>query len=410
MKSLRLILLLSIITVPLISCSSNSDDDPSIDVPPTYSFTRNGESTVSFSGQTARIKMATELIGAVNDFENSTESLLLEMYRNQTSEGGDANPFADPQLNAETKNLKSKVAASRDYFFTNASLSADLKNDFEEWISAQVNEVFPNENELAEAGKAGQIADGSRTRYVSGKGLEYNQLIAKGLIGALMTDQMLNNYLSTAVLDEGSNREDNDAEILVEGKNYTNMEHKWDEAYGYIYGTSADPANPNATIGEDDRFLNSYTAQVSDDEDFADLAEDIFEAFKLGRAAIVAGEYDMRDKQANIIRENISKVSAVRAVYYLQAGKNALIQNTPNYGSAFHALSEAYGFIYSLQFTRVPNTDQPYLTHEEVENLLSSLLGDGENGLWDVTPETLDSISEAIASQYDFTVEQAASN
>ena len=410
MKSFRLLLLLSIITIPLISCSTNSDDDPSIDVPPTYSFTRNGESTVSFSGQTARIKMATELIGAVNDFENSTETLLLEMYRNQTADGGDANPYTDPQLNAETKNLKSKVAASRDYFFTNASLSADLKNDFEEWITAQVNEVFPNENELAEPGKAGQIADGSKTRYVSGKGLEYNQLIAKSLIGALMTDQMLNNYLSTAVLDQGSNREDNDAENLVDGKNYTNMEHKWDEAYGYIYGNSADPANPNATLGEDDRFLNSYTAQVSSDDDFAGLAEDIFEAFKLGRAAILAGEYEVRDKQANIIRENISKVSAVRAIYYLQAGKNALEQNTPNYGSAFHALSEAYGFIYSLQFTRIPNTDQPYLTHEEVNNLLSSLLGDGENGLWDVTPETLDSISEAIALQYDFTVEQAASN
>ena len=38
-------------------------------------------------------------------------------------------------------------------------------------------------------------------------GLEYNQLVNKGLIGALMVDQMLNNYLSAAVLDEADNRE-----------------------------------------------------------------------------------------------------------------------------------------------------------------------------------------------------------
>ncbi|MEX0681141.1 MAG: DUF4856 domain-containing protein [Balneolales bacterium] len=405
--NLSKLLLFALPPTLLFSCDIIDNNADDFEVPPTYEFTRNGESTVSFSGQTTRIKMGDELFLAMSDFNNTTEELLLQMYRNQADDGTDVDPFSDPGLNASDKSIKSKVAASRDYFSTNVSLSAEIKNDFETWLSGQVNDVFPNRNQLAEPGVAGQIADGSGERYINAQGLEYDQMVNKSLIGALMADQMLNNYLSPAVLDEGTNREDNDAGVTVEGSNYTNMEHKWDEAYGYIYGTSEDPANPNSTIGNDDRFLNKYTGQVSEGEDFASLAEAISEAFKLGRAAIVAGKYDVRDEQAAIIQGAVSTIIAVRGVYYLQAGKRQI--EAGETGSAFHSISEGFGFIYSLQFTRVPGTDQPYLAHSEVKQILNDLLGDGENGLWDVELSTLDALAEQIASQFDFTVEQAAS-
>ncbi|MEX2435518.1 MAG: DUF4856 domain-containing protein [Balneolaceae bacterium] len=405
------LLFLSLLATFLFSCDvtdNDSDDTAEIEVPATYEFSRNGESTVSFSGQTTRIKMGGELFAAMSDFDNTTEQLLLEMYRNQDENGGDVNPFSESELNSSDKSVKSKVAASRDYFASNVTQAAEIKNDFESWLSGQVNEVFPNQNQEASAGVPGQIADGSGARYINSQGLEYNQMVAKSMIGALMADQMLNNYLSPSVLDEASNREENDNGETAEGSNYTNMEHKWDEAYGYIYGTSADPANPNPTIGSDDIFLNKYTGQVSDDDDFSSLDEDIFEAFKLGRAAIVAGDYEVRDEQALIIREAVSKVIAVRAVFYLQAGKSKIEDG--NLGSAFHSLSEGFGFIYSLQFSRVPGTNQPYMSHSEVETMLSDLLDDGQNGLWDLETSTLDAISDQIADKFDFTVEQAASN
>ena len=410
MNTLKLSLFILLATF-LFSCDindNNTDADNDIDVPSTYDFTRNGQSTVAFSGQTARIKMSDELFSAMSDFDNTTEELLLQMYRNQTQDGGNVDPYSEANLNSSDKSIKSKVAASRDYFSSNASLSADVKNDFETWLSGQVNNVFPNRNQLAEPGVAGQIADGSRERYINAQGLEYDQMVAKGLNGALMADQMLNNYLSQAVLDEGSNREDNDNGTPDGDSNYTTMEHKWDEAYGYIFGTSANLANPILTIGSDDIFLNKYIGQVSEDSDFETLAQDIFDAFKLGRAAIVAGNYEVRDEQAAIIRESISTVIAVRAVYYLQAGKKQI--DAEELGSAFHSLSEGFGFIYSLQFTRIPGTDQPYLSQNEVENMLNDLLGDGENGLWDLQPSTLDNLSQQIADQFAFTVEQAASN
>jgi len=396
-----------LLVATVISCDvSDSDSDIDLETPASYEFTRNGESTVSFTGQTARIRMAMELNDAMMDFDNSTEELLLQMYRNQTADGGDANPFSESSLNEETKSVKEKVAASADYFSSNTAASAQIKSDFEEWISAQVNEVFPNENVLAEPGVPGQIADGSTARYVNAKGLEYDQLVAKGLNGALMADQMLNNYLSTSVLDAGTNREDNDNEVLVNGSNYTTMEHKWDEAYGYVFGNAANTANPLPNLGDADDFLNKYLGRLLGDPDFENIPQEIFDAFALGRAAIVAGEYDIRDQQAQIIREKISEMIGIRAVYYLQSAKNLLDQESPDYGGAFHDLSEGYGFIYSLQFTRVPNTNQPYLTNAEVDGYLAQLTNG--NGLWDVSLETLDTMSNEIASKFDFTVEETA--
>jgi len=389
-----------------VSCSSD-DDQPivqnTVEVPSTYKFMRDSESTVNFDGQTTRILMAGQTANAFTDFDNATESSLLAMFNHQA---GNID-FTEADLNASDKNLRSKTAASYDYFFTNTSESAEIKATFENYISSQVNEVFPNIMVVATPGTPGQIADGTRTRYVSAKGLEYNQAFAKSLLGAVMADQILNNYLSAAVLDDGNNRENNDNGITEENKSYTTMEHKWDEAYGYLYGTSANPENPNLTIGEDDKFLNEYVGRVNDDPDFSTIAADIWDAFKLGRAAIVAKNYEVRDEQVAIIREKISEVIAVRGIYYLQAGKNKIVDGDRQ--GAFHALSEAYGFVYSLRFTRKSDNSTPLFTKTEVDALLNMLMNSSNNGFWDIAPETLDAVSEAMAAKFDFTVSEAAS-
>jgi len=390
----------------MIACGDNDEDiNPEVEAPATYIFERNGASTISFSGQTTRIQMGQELIDALMDF-NISEEALLEMYANETASGADANPFSDEALNESTKSIRSKVATSTDFFSANTVEAATIKEAFASWIAAQVSEVFPNQNELAVAGTAGQIADGTSTRYVSAQGLEYNQAVNKGLIGALMLDQTLNNYLSTAVLDAGDNRALNDAATVEGDHNYTSMEHKWDEAYGYVYGTSADPTNPNATIGNDDSFLNKYIGRVAADTDFAGIAAEIWNAFKLGRAAIVAGDYDLRDEQATIIREQLSTVIAVRAVYYLQQGKNGIANG--DMGGAFHDLSEGLGFVFSLQFTRQSNNVSPYLSKAEVDGFIDELLDESSNGFWGLSTETLENISTEIADKFDFTLAQAA--
>lgn len=383
------------------SCSSDDDnsgnDDQNVEAPVTYQFNRNGNSTVSFGGQTTRIAMSEELVSALKN-NTTTEAQLDAMFAHNEGE----NDFSDPDLNASGKNIRSKTAASTDYFSSNTTDANAIKADFDGWIEAQVAEVFPNWETIATPGNAGQLQElgGGSTRYINAKGLEYNQAFAKSLIGALMTDQLVNNYLSTAVLDAGDNRANNDNDVLEEGKNYTTMEHKWDEAYGYLYGAEENPDTP--VLGADN-FLNKYLDRVNSDPDFEGIADDIYNAFKLGRAAIVAKNYTVRDEQAEIIKEKISMVIAVRAVHYLQASKETL---GSDFASAFHDLSEGYGFVYSLQFTRVANTSNPYFTKSQVDAYIAQLMED--NGFWDVTSETLDQISNEISSEFGFTTAQAA--
>ena len=393
--------LLSLLAIVCFFSSCSNDDDspapnPDVVAPATYSFLRDGSTSVSYGGQTTRIVMGEEFISALKD-PSKTEAQLDGMFTNT------GNNFEDDVLNASSKSIRSKVAASSDFFAANATDASAIKSTFDSWIAEQVNDVYPNWGEIAVAGQSGQIqeAGGGSTRYVNGKGLELNQAINKSIIGALMADQMLNNYLSPAVLDAGTNVEDNNAVVLAEDKNYTTMEHKWDEAFGYLYGTD-DQTNPQLN---QDSFLNKYLSRVEGDADYAGIAQDIYDAFKLGRAAIVANDYTVRDEQAAIIRDNVSKIIAIRSIYYLQQGKLARISG--DNGSAFHDLSEGFGFIYSLQFTRRSDSTAPYFSKGEVDNFISQLMVG--NGFWDVTEETLDEISQTIADRFDLSVTEAGS-
>ena len=396
----KLFFYLTISSLFFMSC--DKDDDPIVDpeptvAPATYTFLRDGVTTVYYSGQSTRIAMGQEFISALKD-ESRTEAQLDAMFDHQ--EG--AADFSDTNLNASSKNIRSKTAASADLFSSNTTDATAIKNQFDSWISEQVSDVFPYWSDDASAGSAGKIqeAGGGSTRYVNGKGLELNQAINKGLIGGLMADQMLNNYLGTAVLDAGTNTVDNDEKTLSDGKNYTTMEHKWDEGFGYLYGADN---QENPTLGADS-FLNKYLARVEGDPDFQGIAATIYDAFKLGRAAIVNNDYLTRDDQVDIIRENISKVIAIRAIYYLQQGKANL---GTDWASAFHDLSEGFGFVYSLQFTRKPGTNAAYFSTSEVNGFISTLTSG--NGFWDITADQLDTMSNTIADRFGISVAQAGS-
>lgn len=398
----KLLLLLTISSLLFVSCDPNEDNDP-IDnpeptvAPATYNFARDGATTVSYSGQSTRIAMGQEFVSALKD-ETKTEAELDAMFDHQA---GSAD-FSDADLNASSKNIRSKTAASTDLFSSNTTDATAIKNQFDSWIAEQVSDVFPNWSSDASAGVAGKIqeAGGGSTRYVNAKGVEINQAINKGLIGGLMADQMLNNYLGSAVLDAGTNTADNDAGTLADGKNYTTMEHKWDEGFGYLYGAD-DQENP--TLGADS-FLNKYLARVDGDTDFQGIATTIYDAFKLGRAAIVNKDYLTRDAQVDIIRENVSKVIAIRAVYYLQQGKANL---GTDWASSFHDLSEGFGIVYSLQFTRKPGTTSAYFSTSEVNAFITTLTSG--NGFWDLTADQLDTMSETIAARFGISVAQAGS-
>jgi hypothetical protein len=406
-KNARNIGLLFAMTTVFLSCDENdtlvnpfpknvNDIEADFEVPSTYVFERNDMSTVSYGGQTTRLSMAKEILGYLSvDSGKSVQEIEAAF-----SHVAGSDDFSTTELNESSKSVKSKVAASDDLFGNDAVAKEAIQQVMSGFLEKQVTEVVPNSEIEATPGAAGFVG----SRYVSANGLEYNQAFNKGLIGALIVDQVLNNYLGSNRISNEDYIADNTSETLVAGKYYTTYEHHFDEAYGYVYGDKSINGESPVT-SEGDKFLFKYIAKVNGDSDFSGIQDQIFQAFKLGRAAVVAKEYDVLSDAIEVLQYQISKVIGIRAVYYLQAGKRDLAEEA--YASALHGLSEGYGFIYSLQFTRNPETDAPYFTFSEVNAMIAKLeIG---NGFWDLTDGVvLDQISDEISAKFDFTTAQAA--
>ncbi len=381
------------------SCTKDEETvvvNPKLDytIPETYSFERNGSTSVDFSGQSTRILMLDEMSNYVKN--QATSSLIVDNTKLQSMFTNTNSAFTNVALNIPGKQLKDKVAASKDYFSSGSSVTLAEQNairtNFESLFTALNSASQGND---AIAGTAGKYGTGTSTRYFSANGLEPVQVYLKSSIGAIFLDQVVNNYLSISKLDELTNRDNNTNKILDGTNNYTKMEHTWDEAYGYVFGASAD------------KFLSEYITKVNSDSDFNTVKADIFLAFRKGRAAIQANDYETRDAQIAILKEKLALIVAVRSVFYMQAGKEKLTEN--NGAAAFHDLSEGYGFIFSLRFTNKSGTNNPYLSKTEVDNMLA-LMTSGTNGLWDIDNlgTKLDAISNQIASKFGFSVIQAA--
>ena len=390
MKNIQKLLgALTITTLVFTSCKKQKETP----IPTSYEFKNASNiSTVDFSGQKVRLLMLDEISTLMGGTSPVSEATLLDMYN--------GNGFTDAALNSSGKKLSDKTAASVDYFSGINAEQTSIRETFKALFKDA--ESLTSGSTEASAGVAGYYMDGDKKRYFNANGLEPQQVFSKGMMGACLLDQILNNYLSKNKLDAGSNVANNTSKVLETGKTYTTMEHAWDEAYGYIYGNDNLTANPAVY-----KFWSSYINQVNADPNFNTTKDAILKAFIQGRVAITKADYTTRDAQVAIIRAALSKVPAVRAVFYLNEGKTKL-GGTAKGKAAFHALSEAYGFIWCLRFTQNPTTKAPYFSKEEVDSMLADLVKD-TSGLYDVDylNTALDTIAQKIATRFGFTVAQA---
>ena len=376
MKNYLLLLPLALISFTFTSCDDDDDQDsviPSIQTPDTYSFERNNESTVSYSGQTTRLEQADELYAALNS-EGSTAAALDLMFNG--SDGSSAG-FANDLLNGTSKIIGSKTASST------LAGSATTKERFNQYIADFASNVAPNWNMDAAPGMPGSITspDGGSTYQINAVGQELDQLFFKGLIGAFTLDQIVNNYIHPNQLDSGTRIDDNDNGILSDGKPYTDMEHKWDEGFGYLYGQEGDLDDVGATVGSmpagSGNLLMKYFKKVNADGGYEPgIGQTVYDAFIMGRTAIVNRDYDLREAQADIIQVELSKVVGYYAIHYLNDYLAKVEEG--NVAKAHHSLSEAYGFILSLQFTNNGN-DEPYMSKGDVEYFLDTYFADFHN-------------------------------
>ena len=364
----------------IISCDTDEEDIPiQITVPANYEFLRDGVSTVSFSGQTTRLNQVDEIYSALNS-DSFTEAQIDKMF-------ADGEGFADATLNGTGKKVRSKTSAGC------AAGNSATQAQFDEQIADFANNVVPAWSNDASAGFAGKLTDATRSIHVNAKGHEIDQTFVKGLIGGMALDQIVNNYLQPCQLYSGTRNEDNTNGIMSGDKNYTDMEHKWDEAFGYLYGQEEDSKRSYLGTAPNGKgtTLNKYFKKINDSNQ-PGLAEIVFNAFKTGRAAIVAGDYQVRDAQANIIKINLSKVIGYKSVDYLNGYMTKMAAG--NTADAFHALSEGYGFVMSLQFTNNGN-DAPYYSKTEVDAMLAKM-----DDFWNVQDADLTLMVNDIKSKF----------
>mgnify|MGYP001285401033 CR=1 FL=1 len=348
-------------------------------VPETYEFFRNGESTVYYNGQTCRLQMAVDIYSALNE-DSYTAEQVLEMFNEGT---GFPNEYDCG------KNIGNRTAQTSEF-------PEYIKLQFDQMIEEYFSEVVPNFNNPASIGVSGVIIEacsgGGEGYYrVNGKGLEIDQVFIKGLMGAMVIDQINNKYLNRVLNNESSN-DTNDLNSL----GYTDMEHDLDEAFGNLYGYNDSHVggflnNANGPAEGHGQLVNKYLEKINDDDNSYGIAGAIYHAFVIARHSIVTNNYVERDFQINVIKSLLNKVIINRALYYLIRSAETL-ESCPVVDT-FHDLSQAYGFIFALQFTDYFDTNQ-------VENILNQMI-DG-NGLWDITSAEINDIIEFLTTNSGF--------
>ena len=334
------------------SCDSDDDEGNggnTIVAPTTYEFTRDGVSSVSYSGQTTRLAQSEQLYDALNALTTQDD---LDLMFNGGSDGNSAGFAVDPsgiELNGTSKKIGNKTSSS--------TLRGDaiLKSQFDTWIIEYANEVAPavaNGDEFVPMTPFPGALGGYQ---LNAMGQELDQLFFKSLIGAFTLDQIVNNYIHPNQLDSGSRIDDNDNDVLSGDYNYTDMEHKWDEGFGYLYGRydeDLDTAGSQPSGATD--LLMKYFKKVNDNYE-PGIADEVYNAFIAGRTAIVNKDYNERDAQADIIQVALSKVIGYYAIHYMNDYAAKLTSG--NIAGAHHSLSEGWGFLFSLMYTNDGNDE-----------------------------------------------------
>ena len=356
----------------LSACDKDEEDDikpvlNEVSTPATYSFDRNGASSISYSGQTERLNQLDELKAKLLIADGGSQvqaADLLAMFAN-TGGNGNGNFSFTSTKQLEDKTFGPDVAYFQDYINKTATASIDGAN-----------------NVVASNGTAGLLTrSNNNTILVDENGMEFTQAIEKGLMGATFFYQMANVYTTADKIGADVNNTE-----MVNGQNYTTLEHHFDEAFGY-FGAPVDfRANYNGS--EPVRFWAKYANSL---EANSRLSDPLMNAFKKGRQAIVENRRDVLNEQVIIINQQLERLIAACSIHYVN--KSLSISNT---GDRLHYLSELYAFTRALRFAH-PSFRKYNIT--EVDNLISTNIG---TNLWDVTPQGLNTLKNELSNTYNF--------
>lgn len=345
----------------LFTLSSCTEKDPVVpvqEVPETYNF-----ENVDYSGQTARIQMLSLLEAAAKSAGESgadvTAAQLQAIFENTEN------------LLGTDKNIQSKTAM-------------DAVDDIEAYF-ASIDTLTGNPD---------YIIDG---RLYDQYGVEPAQMIAKGLMGALLY------YQATAVYLGDSKMNVNNTEV-VEGEG-TAMQHHWDEAFGY-FGAPDDYLTAEVPEGTVDPTEKAWywAGYANGRADVIDVRDEIFNAFLAGRTAINNNDMEARNEAIATIRTNWEKLAAANVVHYVNSSLADLEAN--EMGDFFHHWSEGKAFLNTLWYNPTKS-----ISNAELEEL-NTLFGNNPKADFadaGATQENLEAINVKLQEIFGFTDAQMMS-
>lgn len=334
---------------------------PTYSVPTTYNFTNSSsQSTVDYQGQTDRLNQLREMVVYMKTGTTVTidAQQLKDMFANTNGNGNGHFSFT-----SVGKQLKDKCFA----------IDQPL---FEAYMDSLALASLSN-GQAATNGSAGVLTSGTSTYLFNANGIEPLQFIEKGLMGAVFLNQALNVYFSDAKMDV-----DNTTAVdAANGKYYTQMEHHWDEAFGYFGVDITFPAIlPTDFWG---KYCNSQNATLSSNTK-------MMNNFLKGRAAISNKVLADRDAAIANIRNVWEDVCAYQAMKYID---DAILNFGVDNAKFLHNLSEAYAFAWDLRYAPTETRNITPTEHTAIIALF------GQN-FWNLTLTDLNNIKAAIDVKY----------
>lgn len=325
-----------ILGISLASCSDSIVEPPpttGVTVPPAYTFDSRfvtGTSSVDYGGQVVRNLLVQDLATAIRNLAKpgaapATAADLLRYYEHSDASAmstlttAGTLPVAEARYSSIStgKKLSDKISSAT---VIGSGKTADAL--VREWLQT----IADNSNDPAKLG--------TTSVYLDADGRDLAQLVAATLFGSVSY------YQATGVYLQGILEKNNVVAAAGASGNspFTQMEHYWDEAFGY-FGAARDFArytdadlsgavaayvhdsNGDGKIDLASEFnypLARYAGKRDKDATGVDFSKDIFTAFLTGRATITAvGTTEAISAQRAIITSSWEKVMAANVIHYL---------------------------------------------------------------------------------------------
>ncbi|MEL6558527.1 MAG: DUF4856 domain-containing protein [Bacteroidota bacterium] len=346
----------------------------------------------AYNGQVTRVEQLRQIRGVLRDQPITAD--LGDALRNGNNE-------LFTGVAVSTTEIRTKIDELN---FDNGDQS--VADDFEVLADLLVSSSNDNTG-TASDGTAGILGD----RHFSARGLEYAQILEKGLYGPLLYNQLAADYLRPAQAGAQSTNNVTDAgdDYASEG---TARQHAFDESFGYFAVNPATYPNLANTSNGDGEFISNYTFDFSDETEEAygiNLAQRVFDSYLFGRTVLKAGEGNTSLEETT--NEELYNAARADVLLYTEAGIAAAAFHYLNLtltdvdpADRLHHFSEALAFIYTLAWG-APGESR--ITSAQVFTVLDGL-GWGSNDLegvydidcWNVTNDQVEAARQALDTYF----------